>query len=145
MLGNEYTGKGKFVEDIWFKNTPKGFVLVGSRCETCKKTFFPKKIVCPNCFDSDLKEVPLSRKGRLHTYSVSAMGPPEMKKPYAIGFIDLPEGIRVFSILNGCEPWDEVLKVNMEMEMIISEIKKDESNDPIWSYKFRPVGTEAKK
>lgn len=145
MSGNQYSGKGKLIEERWFKGSPEGMVLVGSRCETCKKSFFPKKEVCPDCFDGELKEVPLSRKGKLHTYALSVMGPSEMEKPYVIGFIDLPEGIKLFAILTDCEPWDEVLKVNMEMEMVISKIKEDEYGNSIRSYKFRPVVTEAKR
>ena len=145
MPVNKNFGKRKFIEKRWFKNSTEGVVLVGSRCETCKKTFFPKKLVCPDCFDGELKEVPLSRKGKLHTYALSVMGPTDMEKPYVIGFIDLPEGIKLFSVLTDCEPWDEVLKVNMEMEMIIGKIKEDEYGNSIRSYKFRPVDTEAKR
>ena len=145
MSGNQYSGKGKLIEERWFKDSPEGMVLMGSRCEKCKKTFFPKKLVCPHCFDGELKEVPLSRKGKLHTYALSVMGPSDMEKPYVIGFIDLPEGIKLFAILTDCEPWDEVLKVNMEMEMVISKIKEDEYGNSIRSYKFRPVVTEAKR
>ena len=145
MSGNQYSGKGKLIEERWFKGSPEGMVLVGSRCETCKKSFFPKKEVCPDCFDGELKEVPLSRKGKLHTYALSVMGPSDMEKPYVIGFIDLPEGIKLFSILTDCEPWDEVLKIDMEMEMFIGKIKQDEYGNSIRSYKFRPVVTEAKR
>jgi len=145
MSSNQHYGKGSFIEERWFRDSPEGMVLVGSRCETCKKTFFPKKLVCPDCFDGELKEVPLSKKGKLHTFALSVMGPTDMEKPYVIGFIDLPEGIKLFSVLTDCEPWDEVLKVNMEMEMVIGKIKEDEYGNDIISYKFRPVDTEAKR
>ena len=145
MSGNQYSGKGKLIEERWFKNSTDGVVLVGSRCEECKKTFFPKKLVCPECFNVELKEVPLSKKGKLHSYVLSVMGPSEMEKPYVIGFIDLPEGIKLFSILTDCEPWDHVLKVDMEMEMVIAKIKEDKYGNSIRSYKFRPVVVEVKK
>ena len=98
--------------------------------------------MCPNCFDSELKEVSLSKRGRLHSYTVSVTGPPEMEKPYLISYIDLPEGIKIYSILTDCEPWDEVLKIGMEMEMVIGKIKQDEYGNGIISYKFRPVNKE---
>ena len=144
MSRSQYSGKGKFIEEGWFKDSADGVVLMGSRCETCKKSFFPKKLVCPECFDGELKEVPLNRKGKLHTYALSVMGPSEMEKPYVIGFIDLPEGIKLFAILTDCEPWDEVLKIDMEMEMVTGKIKEDEYGNEIIRYKFRPINREAK-
>jgi uncharacterized OB-fold protein len=138
------TRKGKFIEEGWFKDTDEGIMLMGSRCEACKKVFFPKKEVCPECFDGELIEVPLSKQGRLHSYTLSVMGIPGMETPYAIGFIELPEGIKLFSILTDCKPWDEVLKVDMDMEMVIEKIRQDESGNEIVSYQFRPVNKEIK-
>ena len=144
MPSNHYSGKANFIEDGWFKDSPEGMVLVGGRCENCGKVFFPKKVVCPNCFDDELKDIPLSKRGKLHSYALSVMGPPEVEKPYVIAFIDLPEGIKLFSILTECEPWDEVLQIGMDMEMVIGKIKQDEFGTEILGYKFRPVKEETK-
>ncbi len=129
----------KFIEEGWFKETPEGTFLLGSECQDCGMVSFPQKRVCPNCFDGELKEVPLSKKGKLHTYALSIMGPPGIEKPYVMGFIDLPEGIKLYSLLTECQPWDEVLKVDMEMEMVIEKIKEDQEGNDIIGYKFRPV------
>jgi benzoylsuccinyl-CoA thiolase BbsA subunit len=140
----QYSGKGNFIEEGWFKDSAEGVVLVGSRCETCKKVFFPKKEVCPECFSGELKEVSLSKKGKLHSFTLSVIGIPGMETPYVVGFVDLPEGIKLFSVITDCEPWDKVLKIDMEMEMVIGRIRKDEAGNEILSYKFRPInkGTE---
>ena len=134
--------EGKFIEEGWFNDSPEGVVLVGTRCEACGKVSFPKKKVCPNCFDGELKEVPLSKKGKLHSYALSVMGPPEMEKPYMMGFIDLPEGIKLYSLLTECQPWDEVLKIDMDMEMVIEKIKEDQEGNEIIGYKFKPAKKE---
>ncbi len=131
--------KDQYLEEGWYGESADGVVLVGSRCEACQKTFFPKKLVCPSCYDGELKDVPLSKRGRLHTYALSVMGPPDMKKPYVMGFIDLPEGIKLYSLLTDCDPWDEVLKIDMEMEMVIGKIKENDKGNEIMGYTFRPV------
>jgi uncharacterized OB-fold protein len=141
---NQYSSKGKLFEEDWFKDSAEGFELMGVRCDACGKFFFPKKLVCPNCFDGELKEVPLSKIGTLHCFALSIMGPPEIEKPYVMGFVDLPEGIKLFSILTDCEPWDEVLKIGMEMEMVMGKLKQDQDGNDILSYKFRPVKKETK-
>lgn len=145
MLRNQDTGKEELIEAGWFKDSADAAVLMGSRCNACGKVFFPKKVVCPNCFDGELKDVPLSKRGKLHSYALSVMGPSGMKTPYIIAFIDLPEGIKLFSVLTDCEPWDEVLQIGMDMEMIIGKIREDECGNPISSYKFRPINGETKR
>ena len=57
MSRSQYSGKGKFIEEGWFKDSADGVALMGSRCEACRKVFFPKKEVCPNCFDGELKDL----------------------------------------------------------------------------------------
>lgn len=144
MSANESSGERKYIEEGWFKDSSEGVVLLGNRCEACKKVFFPKKYVCPECFDGELREVPLSKKGKLHSYTLSVMGIPGMETPYVVGFIDLPEGIKLFSVIKDCEPWDKVLKIGMEMEMVIGKIRRDESGNEIISYQFRPVHKRTK-
>lgn len=138
-MSNNETTAAKLLDENLFGQSPEGLVLVGSKCESCGKISFPKKYVCPDCFGNKLKVVPLSKKGTLHTFALSVISLPDMEKPYVIGFIDLPEKIKLFSLITDCDPWDKTLKVGMEMEMIIRKIKKDESGNDIWGYKFRPV------
>jgi benzoylsuccinyl-CoA thiolase BbsA subunit len=135
----ECEGKRKFVEEGWFRDFGEGLALKGGRCRNCGKICFPMKPVCPTCFGSEQEEIPLNKRGKLHTFALSHMGPPGMETPYVIGFVDLPEGIKLFSPLTQCEPWDEVLKVEMEMEMVVETIRRDAEGTEIIGYKFRPV------
>jgi len=128
----------KLIEEAWFHDFGQGLSLTGGRCPSCGKTFFPTKPVCPSCFHDGLQKVPMSGKGRLHTFARSHMGPAGLQTPYTIGFIELREGIKLFSLLTQCDPWDEVLVVGMEMEMVIETIREDEEGNEIVGYKFRP-------
>lgn len=132
----------KFLEEAWFKKTPDGIRLVGSTCLSCKKTFFPKKKICPECFEGHLIEDTLSNRGKLHAYAMSVMGPPTMEIPYVQAYVDLPEGIKLFSLLKDWEPIDETLKIGMDMEMVIDKISVDSAGDDILGYKFRPLKAE---
>ena len=67
------------------------------------------------------------------------MGPADMGKPYVMGFIDLPEGIKLYSLIVDCEPWEEVLQIGMDMEMIVGKIKTDQNGKKIMGYLFRPA------
>jgi len=129
----------KFLEPLWFEESPEGWVLVGTRCEACGKVSFPRKYVCPGCFSEDLKTVPLSKKGTLHTYSFSVMGPPDLEKPFVVGFVDLPEKVKLFSLITGYGPDAKDLEIGMEMDMVLGPVKKDVAGNHLYGYKFTPA------
>lgn len=135
----EVKPKERLLEPSWFRKSVKGLELVGSQCRACGKVSFPQKYVCPQCFEENLNLVPLSRRGTLHTYAVSTLGPTDMEKPYVIGFIDLPEKIKLFSVITGCGDTGEGLKIDMDMEMVVGKIKTDAAGCDVVSYLFRPV------
>lgn len=111
--------------------------LLGSRCKKCGQVSFPPRGVCSKCFHDEFDPIPLSTEGKLYTYSIIRYPPPGLTAPYAVGYVDLPEGVRVFSILTG---WDEgSLKVGMDLELVIDKFKEGDAGKPILTYKFRPI------
>lgn len=111
--------------------------LFGSRCKKCAQICFPPRKVCSKCFSGEIEHVPLSTKGKLYSYTIIQYPPPGIVAPYAIGYIDLPEGVRVFSILTD---WDQKsLKLGMDVELTFGKFKEDKEGNEILTYKFRPV------
>jgi len=132
--------KSKLLRSGWFRRQGEDLELLGSRCESCNRYFFPPQKVCPECLSSEsMKTVPLSKKGKLVSYTVIGIAAPEFKTPYAVAYVDLPEKIRLFSMLTECEPYDQKLQLDMDLEMVFGEVKKDEEGTSIISYKFRPM------
>jgi uncharacterized OB-fold protein len=111
--------------------------LIGSRCRNCQEVIFPQRPICLNCFAKALEEVALSSRGRLFTYTINHQGPREFPTPYASGYIDLPEGVRIYSLLTDWET--KGLKIGAEMELVIEKIKEDNEGNIVLGYKFRPV------
>ena len=111
--------------------------LLGSKCQSCQEVAFPQKTICPNCFGNKIKPVKLSSKGKLFTFTVTYQGPREYSVPYACGYIDLPEGVRLYSLITDWTP--EKLKIGVEMELVIDKIKEDSEGNEVIGYKFRPV------
>jgi uncharacterized OB-fold protein len=116
--------------------------LIGSRCRLCCEVFFPKKAngMCNHCQSKGLEEIKLSRRGRIYSFTVVMQRPPEYYKgpvPYAEGFVELPEGIRVETLFTDCD-FDD-LKVGVEVEMVIERLYDDEEGNQILAFKFRPV------
>ena len=79
--------------------------LKGYRCRQCGKIWFPKFARCPNpdCWSDELEVIPLSRRGRIYSATDVFIGQPSMRQymPLSVGYVDLPEGIRIFAQLDG--------------------------------------------
>jgi uncharacterized OB-fold protein len=138
-IGMQEVGKGRPVMDGIMSLQPSngGPVLLGGRCSHCKMTFFPKKEICPDCFDTGrIDVVALSSKGKLATYTVVRKGLGSKKAPYAIGYIDTPEQIRLIAPLTGCDFGE--LRIGMEMEVVFENETGDDGM-PVVVYKYRPL------
>lgn len=121
-----------------YVDTEDGLRLVGQRCRACGMIAFPRKRVCPRCFAEDLADHTLSLVGTLHTYTCTYTGAPHLPKPYVLGFVDVPEGIRLLAlIVDGGECGSE-LEVGMRMEMTMRPLKVDDEGNTLYSYMFRP-------
>lgn len=86
-----------------------------------------------------MEELALSRRGVLYAFTTIFVASPGFEPPYAAGFIDLPEGIRVFSTITGIDPQGAGLSEGMEMELVTYKIKEDAEGNDIIGYKFRPA------
>jgi len=115
--------------------------LIGSRCLDCGEIFFPPKEngICTNCQSNKREEIKLSREGKIYSFTVVTQQPPEYYKgpvPYAEGFVELPEGVRVESLFTECD-FDE-LKAGTEVEMVIEKLHEDDDGNEVTTFKFRP-------
>jgi len=119
-----------------FEEDALGDRLLGNKCKSCGKIYFPKAQFCFNCFDKEMEEVGLSRRGKLYSYTIGRMASTHFQPPYAVGLIDLPEGVRVFAPLIMTE--DKTYTIGMEMELVIEELWRENHNQII-GYKFKPV------
>ncbi len=138
MLTEEFPYK--MVNRDFFAMGPDGPVVVGSKCRKCGRVYFPKKKVCPDCWLRDEMDItPLSKQGKLSLFTIATMSLLGLKTPYACGYVDLPEGVRLFTLLTDCKPFDEKLELDMEVEMVIEKMKKDDFGNDIYTYKFRPI------
>ncbi|MDY7036529.1 MAG: OB-fold domain-containing protein [Thermodesulfobacteriota bacterium] len=122
--------KGAFLEN------QEGGVLLANKCQSCGQIFFPKASLCLTCYSEDMKELKLSRRGKLYSYTIGRMPSTHFEPPYAIGYVEMPEGIKVFSPLKMVE--ERSLSIGMDMEMVLEKLW-DEGDKEIIGYKFMPV------
>jgi uncharacterized protein len=125
--------------------TDKGPRLIGSKCTSCGTYFFPKSSYCNNayCSKGEIKEVTFGTRGKVYSYTIQYYAPPAPYKwegefkPYAIGYIDLPEGIRVLGQLTGCKLED--VKIGMDVELVAEKQFSDAEGNEYITWKYKPV------
>src|ERR1044072_945546 len=84
-----------------------GAGLQGSRCSGCAVTAYPAEGTCPRCGGS-ADPVVLQGTGTLWTWTVQRYAPksppyeppPGGFVPFALGYVELPEGVRVAAVLD---------------------------------------------
>lgn len=66
-------------------------------CEDCSKVTFPPKPVCPHCWSPRVVWRPLGVKGTLYSWTRIHAAPAVFasESPYAVGIVDLADGLRL--------------------------------------------------
>ncbi len=121
--------------------------LLGSRCRSCGARFFPKTAACrnPGCGQGELEEVPLSRTGRVWSFTDNRYQPPppfvasDPFEPYAIAAVELSDERMV--VLGQLVPGADVaeLAVGSEMELALGTLYEDDEHEYV-VWKWRPTG-----
>ncbi|MFC1532229.1 Zn-ribbon domain-containing OB-fold protein [Thermodesulfobacteriota bacterium] len=119
--------------------------LLGHKCSSCGEIFFPGKNngICTNCRSTDLEEIELNSRGKIHTCTVVMLRPPggyyRGDVPYSIGWVELEEGVLVETLFTGCDP--EEVHVGMDVELTFEKLHDDEESNEVITYKFQPVSS----
>lgn len=109
--------------------------LLGGRCDACGEASFPKTDVCPSCLSENIISFALSSHGRLYSYTVLHLGKTGEIVPYAVGYVDLPEGVRVFAHLTVTKD----LRPDMPVVLSASSAGDENPEEPLFAFGFGPA------
>lgn len=120
--------------------------LIASRCSACGELAFPSQQSCAACAGDRTEEILLSRRGVLWTWTVQRFPPPappfagagEGFVPFGVGYVELPEGIRVEARLTENDP--RHLAIGMPMELVLEPFDTDAAGNERLTFAFRPLG-----
>ena len=122
--------------------------LLGSRCDGCGEATFPAQASCPGCMSTRVESVPLSPRGTLWTFTVQRFPPPSPPfagerdpkefQAFGVGYVELPEGVRVEARLTESDP--SKLAIGMEMELVIEPFDTDADGNQRMIFAFAPAG-----
>jgi uncharacterized OB-fold protein len=110
--------------------------LVGCVCATCGSRMFPRAPVCPVCISETMTDETMPSQGSLYSFTTVHVGPSEWQKPFTVGYVDLDNGVRVFSHLRG-----KNFQINQPVQLAVAEIGKTPDGKPIITSVFEQAQT----
>lgn len=100
------------------------------RCNSCESHIFYPRVVCPHCASTDIAWLEPSGLGAV--YSTTIVNRPDEKGgPYNVALIDLAEGVRLMSRVDGIAP--DKVHIGMQVKIAVADI--DGASAPV----FRPL------
>ncbi len=121
--------------------------LIGSRCVACGTYYFPLRTTAcrnPACGNDQLQEVPLSRTGKLWSFTDACYQPPEPFPapdpfvPFAIAAVELDDERMVVlgQVVSGVDVGQ--LRLGMSMELVLEPLFADDTTESL-VWKWRPA------
>jgi len=118
--------------------------MVGSRCKSCGKLFFPARPMCPECHGKDMEAVELSGKGKLAAYSVIYIALTAMiqagydrKNPSCAAVIKLDEGPSICAQLVGADvAHPETIKIGTPVTVTFLDRGEGEAKKTFLGFQF---------
>ena len=124
------------IKEELFKPNGDTYDLAAGKCSSCDQVFFPKLPICLNCHKEKMEDIVLSTRGKLFTHTTVMMPSSGFTPPYSVGYIDLPEGFRLFSQLDTIE--DKPFEIGMDMEVYVGSLWEKDGITTL-GYRCRPV------
>jgi len=122
-----------------WRETPERYRLEAGKCTKCGHINFPQRLVCPECGTREFEMIRLAGKGKLETYTVIHTAPDGFADlaPYAVGIVELQEGVKILAQITDCNPND--LKIGDQLVTKFRRINEEGKNGMIlYGYKFVP-------
>ncbi|MEM0467017.1 MAG: Zn-ribbon domain-containing OB-fold protein [Candidatus Thermoplasmatota archaeon] len=127
----------------FWRQIPQRYNLIGNTCGSCNRIYFPPRESCPLCRRKSMgkmKQIKLSGKGEVVTYSIIHVGPEDFEEqiPYVIAIVKLVEGPQITGQIVDCEISE--VKIGMKVEATFRRIQEDGYTGAIYyGYKFRKI------
>lgn len=127
----------------YWREIPQRYRLEANKCQTCHLTFFPPRLICPQCGKKELEPTKLAETGKIISYTIIRVPPHQFvdQAPYAVGIIELDDGLKLTAQIVDCEFED--LKIGMRVKVEFRKIYQEgESGIICYGYKFVPEEQE---
>ena len=121
-----------------WREYPQRYRMEAAKCTKCGKIYFPPRLICNECKNREFENIKLSDEGKLKTYTVIRVAPTNFtdEVPYAVGIVELKDGVSTMMQIADCEP-DE-LSIGMQLKVEFRKIQ-EEGDAGILMYGYKAV------
>ncbi len=124
------------------REIPQRYRLEAAACDGCGKIFFPPRLVCSQCGSQSFTATRLTDTGTVVTFTIIHVGPDRFveETPYAVGIVELDNGVRVTGQIVDCALED--IRIGSRARFVFRKIQEEgESGLICYGYKFRLMAT----
>lgn len=109
--------------------------LIAQCCESCGTHYLPHSMTCVECGGHSFTTRPLASKGALYTYSIVRGAGGVWPEIYAVGYVDYPEGVRVFGQIRETEP--DRLRIGSPVKVERATLYRRKDGTAVSCFRFR--------
>ena len=111
----------------------RGELLI-QKCDDCGEYQWYPRSICANCFTGKIQWVKATGKGAVWTFTVTRQNrtPGFDSGPYVLALVELEEGVKMFSNIIDCDPFE--VKIGMLVEVTFQR-----ASDKVSVPFFKPV------
>jgi uncharacterized OB-fold protein len=123
-----------------WREYPQRYRLEAGKCKKCGKICFPPRLICPVCGHREFKTIKLSDEGVVKTYTIINVAPSgfEDEVPYAIGIVELKDGVSTMMQITDCSP--EELFIGLPVKIEFRRVQKEgDAGILMYGYKAVPI------
>jgi uncharacterized OB-fold protein len=123
----------------YWREIPQRYRLEAAKCKKCGAVSFPPRLICPGCKAREFETIILADKGKIMTYTIIRVAPQPFvdQAPYAVGIVELDDGVRLTAQIVdfNFEDLKTGARVKIEFRKVYQE---GEAGVIYYGYKFVP-------
>ena len=108
--------------------------VLATHCPACGYNNFPPSRVCAGCMSLDVEPLRLSRQGTLYSYTTLRAG----DQSVYVGYVDLPEKIRLFAELEGYADGPPAMGSQLELACVRHAPGQARKREPVFVFRHLP-------
>lgn len=123
-----------------WREYPQRYRLEAKKCSNCGTIFFPPRLICNKCLSRYFEDVKLSDEGVVKTFTVIRVAPTNFvdEVPYAVGIIELNDGVNTMMQITDCDP--EAVSLGMPVKVEFRKIQSEgDAGILMYGYKAVPL------
>lgn len=120
-----------------FARRPDGTIALLAGRSSMGAIYFPVPALCPDTLQPPEEVVPLRGSGKLYAYSAIHVSSGRFKAPYIVGYVDMDEGVRIFSRI----PYDARDSLHPDVPVEIC-FREDVADPGKVDFVFKPQGAK---